>query len=199
MNQREIIELIGSWLVVSIAFAWVMKSDFGIAFPNNFIFALVVALVATGTGFILHELAHKYVAIRYGAVAEYYAWPFGLFFALVMAVGFGFVFAAPGAVYIFGPHIDAKQNGIISVAGPITNIIIGVLFFVAFLLLSVANLDSLAVIAAIAGQINLFLALFNLIPIGPLDGSKVFAWNKLVWGALFVPLALIWLFVFRLF
>ncbi len=188
MNRREIIELLGSWLVVSVAFAWVLKDNFTLGEPTSFIFSLIVALVATGTGFILHELAHKYVAIRYGAAAEFFAWPAGLLFALVMAFTVGIVFAAPGAVYIFGPHIDSKQNGIISLAGPVTNILIGIVFFIAFLILGFLNMGLISAIALIAAQINFFLAFFNMIPIGPLDGSKVFVWNKLVWAVLFVPL-----------
>jgi Zn-dependent protease len=38
------------------------------------------------------------------------------------------------------------------------------------------------------GSINLYLAFFNLLPFFVLDGAKVFAWNKLVWAALFFPL-----------
>jgi Zn-dependent protease len=195
MNQRELIELVGAWLVVSVAFGWVMRKNFpDIAFPYDFAFALLIALVATGTGFILHELAHKYMAIRYGAHAEFYAWPFGLVAALLLSFGLGFVFAAPGAVYIFG-DIDRRQNGIVSVAGPAVNIAIGALFFVGYLLTAAASLPMIATICAVASQINLFLALFNLIPVGPLDGSKVLAWNKIVWTVLFLPLLALFFFI----
>ena len=88
MDQREIIEIAGSWLVISVAFGWVMRNSFGItAFPNNFYFAFIVAAVAVGTGFILHELAHKYSAIHYGAHAAFFAWPMGLLLALVLSFG----------------------------------------------------------------------------------------------------------------
>ena len=35
-------------------------------------------------------------------------------------------------------------------------------------------------------SLNSFLAIFNLLPIGPLDGGKILAWNKVVWGLMFV-------------
>ena len=33
----------------------------------------------------------------------------------------------------------------------------------------------------VAAQVNTWLAIFNLIPFGILDGWKVFRWNKIVW------------------
>ena len=40
-------------------------------------------------------------------------------------------------------------------------------------------------IAALSTKFNAWIALFNLIPLGILDGSKVFWWNKAVWGLSF--------------
>ena len=190
MDQREIIEIAGSWLVISVAFGWVLRQNFSeTPFPGNFYLALLVALVAVGTGFILHELAHKYSAIHFGARAAFFAWPMGLLLALGLSFGLGFVFAAPGAVYIFKNDLTKRENGIISAVGPITNIILGILFWA--LGLFVFNTGLAGTILTMAGFINFFLALFNLIPIGPLDGKKVFDWNKLVWAVLFVPLLLL--------
>ncbi|MFH0955389.1 MAG: site-2 protease family protein [Candidatus Micrarchaeota archaeon] len=194
MDQREIIEIAGSWLVISVAFGWVMRNNFSeLAFPNNFYLAFVVAAVAVGTGFILHELSHKYAAIHYGARAAFFAWPMGLVLALGLAFGLGFVFAAPGAVYIFKSNLTKRENGIISVAGPIVNIALGFLFLAG----SVAFFSNplISLIFSAASQINFFLALFNLIPLGPLDGKKVFDWNKPIWAILFLPLLVMFYFL----
>jgi len=87
-----------------------------------------------------------------------------------------FIFAAPGAVVIMG-YLNREQTGIVGMAGPLTNIILSLLFF--FLM----GLNSS--IAKYGMQINAWLALFNLIPFPPLDGEKVINWNSNVWVLLF--------------
>ena len=54
-------------------------------------------------------------------------WVQGLILAIVTAA-FGFVFAAPGAVYIQGEYISKEENGKISIAGPLINIGLAILF-----------------------------------------------------------------------
>ena len=76
---------------------------------------------------MLHELAHKFVAQKYGCVAEFRAFDQMLMLALGLAVLIGVIFAAPGAVMISG-MVTRKENGYISVAGPLTNYILGVIF-----------------------------------------------------------------------
>src|SRR5881397_3168387 len=87
---------------------------------------LLGATVAVLTGFLLHELMHKAVAQRYGAWAEFRSNRMGLLFAVVTGL-FGIVFAAPGAVYIAGP-LSREQNGRVSIAGPLTNFVLGLAF-----------------------------------------------------------------------
>lgn len=186
--KREMRDLLVSWVTVSFAFTW---SGVGALFSGelfrNFLLEFFVILVAVGTGFILHELAHKYLAIHYGAHAEFRAWNSGLLIALLLAflTNGALVFAAPGAVYIFGDNISRKQNGLISLAGPLTNISIGLLA----LFLSFGAFGLLLVVLSSVARINLWLAFFNLVPIFPLDGSKVLTWNALVWALFFFPLA----------
>ncbi len=179
MEDRERNEIIISWLTISVAFAWAFGGgvfNFA-AFPR----LLPIVLVGTATGFIFHELAHKYVAIHFGAHAEYRMWQSGLLLAVGMAAFLGIVFAAPGAVYIFSDSLNRKQNGLISLAGPATNIVLGFAFSLVTLLFHPTGL--LGLIAAYTASINFGLATFNLLPIFPLDGSKVFAWNPVIWAA----------------
>ncbi len=186
MNNQELTDLLISWISLSAAFAFVF-SERG-ANVTGFSNALAIAALAVGTGFLLHELAHKYVAIYFGAKAEYRAWNLGLIFALAVAFFFRFIFAAPGAVYIYGKRVSLTENGIISAAGPLMNIVIGLLAMGVALLYQTSYIGQAA---GIVGTINLYLALFNLLPFFILDGSKVFAWNKGIWAIMFIPLFLI--------
>ena len=199
MSSVEKKDLIISWIVISLAFAMIFSEGLlgGLApFVKDFGEGLFVALISVGAGFIFHELAHKYVAIHYGAQAEFRSWNTGLWITLATGIvslltPLRFLFAAPGAVWIYGPHISRKQNGIISLAGPVTNIIIAVLFF----FLASAMPHGLIGKTFLYGfLINMFLALFNLLPIPPLDGSKVIAWDFKVWALAFFPLLLFYFF-----
>ena len=194
MNNREIRDLTISWLTISAAFAWIHVNFFSPGGAADFAAVLIIMLVAVGGGFILHELAHKYVAIYYGAHAEFVMWTNGLILAVALALTLGIVFAAPGAVYIYGRNITARQNGIISLAGPLTNLAIVLLAGLFYLAIRPGGFIETTL--AYTMKINFFLAAFNMLPVFPLDGSKVFAWNKAAWlvtiaaaafGVLFFP------------
>lgn len=139
---------------------------------------------AAFTGFLAHELAHKVVAERHGLWAEFRASWAGLALSFVTA-NFGFLFAAPGATVVDGMG-DLAEWGRISIAGPIVNLVAGVGFLGGFWLVApqVAAHPGYATLASGLGFlafINSWFATFNLIPFGPLDGRKVWRWNKLLW------------------
>ncbi|HIG93118.1 TPA: hypothetical protein HA234_02880 [Candidatus Woesearchaeota archaeon] len=126
----------------------------------------------------MHELSHKLVAQRYGCAAEFRAFDQMLFLALGLAFVIGFIFAAPGAVMISG-MVTRKENGIISMAGPMMNFVLGLLFMgLTWVFPPWASLFS------VGFSINMWLGLFNMIPFGPLDGVKIFRWNTLVWAGM---------------
>ena len=177
----EVRDLLIAFFVISLCFAIV---DGG-RDPNAVLSILPIVMVGVGAGFILHELGHKFVSMKYGYWAEFKLWPQGLIFALITSF-FGFVFAAPGAVYTYANYMTDEINGKISIAGPIVNIVLALVF----LLIAVAVYPSaftsgtallVFYIAAVGYSVNSFLAVFNLLPIGNLDGSKVLTWNFGIW------------------
>ena len=183
MERDELIELIISWITISVAFAWNVN-------PYTFLSSLPFYLLAVGTAFIFHELAHRYVANHFGYPARYIMWKEGLLFAILLAIltNGRFVFAAPGAVYVFG-HPREEENAYISLAGPLTNLVLAYLFF--FLALSFSPHSTLYTLLLALAKVNAFIGFFNMMPIFPLDGSKVLPWNPVVYFlvfAFFVPL-----------
>jgi Zn-dependent protease len=168
------LHILVSVITISLAFS-LFKGELGFD-PNYF----VVVLVAVGSAFILHELGHRTVARHFGVHSEYRAWTWGLFLAILMAfvTRGGFVFAAPGAVYIFG-RVTREQNGKISIAGPLMNLVLAVLFLALFFVTPAKEL------CATAAYVNVLLGSFNLLPFGPLDGTKIVAWSSRAWGLLF--------------
>jgi Zn-dependent protease len=174
---------------------------------------ILITVLGVSTGFLLHEMAHKFVALRFGYWAEYRANMMGLGLAIVMAFG-GFLFAAPGAVMIsksnatqefymqdpFGQEEqmrarDTRETLLISLAGPMTNIVLAVFFFLLFLAAE-AGSDLWARAAYFAFFINLILAAFNMLPFGPLDGKKIFDGNRTVWALVGLPTILVGLLVY---
>ena len=153
---------------------------------------LLGATVAVLTGFLMHELMHKVVAQRYGAWAEFRSSRRGLVFAIFTSF-LGIVFAAPGAVYIAGP-LTRAQNGRVSLAGPLTNFLVALSFTGAGFAVALAGVLSgdvkydIGRILFFAGYINAFLGVFNMLPIPPLDGSKVLAGNVVIWVAAILPM-----------
>ena len=184
-SEKEIKDLLKAWLAISFAFAMVLRQGIELSFYQVFI----VSAVTVGTGFLLHELGHKFVAQRYGCFAEFRSFDQMLFLAVIISF-FGFVFAAPGAVMIAG-RVDIRKNGIISAAGPIVNLVLA-LFFLSLLFMFPAGL--LKILAFYGFFINSWLALFNMVPVWNFDGAKVLKWDKKVYGTI-VAISLLFLFM----
>lgn len=138
-------------------------------------------MVTAGIGFVLHELAHKFVAMRFRRPAVFRA-DYSLLFLTVMSGIIGFLFAAPGAVHHRGPA-DRRVHGLIALAGPVTNL--GLVAVFAGLTLVPSQL--VASVAGLGVWINGLLAAFNMLPFGPLDGRTVWRWHPIVFIAVFVP------------
>ncbi len=173
-SSVEIKHLFWSWLAISFAFANILKGKYYPTFFGSFI----ISAIAVGTGFLLHEMAHKFVSQKFHLRAEFRAF-FPMLLLAVLLSYTGFIFAAPGAVMIMGQP-SKKQNGLISIAGPLTNLILAVLFF--GLLFMNFQSGLLVKIFFYGFIINVWLALFNLIPFAIFDGKKIFEWNKFMWA-----------------
>lgn len=189
METKEIRDILISWFVLSVAFMFLLSnislynlgSSVGMITADLFVMYLFIVAVS----FLSHELGHRQVARIYGFSASYQMWPLGVILALISSL-LGFLIAAPGAVVISqkGPFMGGRKKlneiGLrISVAGIAINIALSLIFTGLLLFLTLPA--SIVPALQIAAYINVWLALFNLIPIPPLDGSKVFYYSRKVW------------------
>ncbi len=137
MSGREISHLAISTIVLSIAFGIALSGGLS-AFIDAYALLddIRISFIAVALGFNFHEMAHRFIARKYGFSAEYYMSPMGLGIALVVSFT-GWIYAAPGAVRIYGspsnvqtPADHQKALGKIFLAGPLANIFVAVIFFI---------------------------------------------------------------------
>ena len=158
---------------------------------SKFILFSFIGLVTFTPGFLVHEIAHKVQARKYGCWAEFRASPGGLRLGVIVAAIIGVVFMAPGAVMVAG-NTSREQFGKIALAGPVSNVAlwcIGLAFAVTVSSSSI-YFDLFIFYWMMANGI---LGALNMLPFGPLDGKKIRTWSVPVfWIWLIICLSMVW-------
>ncbi len=164
-------------MIILTLFVFQYKELLSLEFISSPTFFLLLGMyaVTVGFGFLFHELGHKLVAQHYGYISEFRAdfQMLGLMF--IGALFLPIILLSPGAVMILGrPTI--RQNGIISVAGPLVNLALAAIFTILGLLFGIEGFLGAIIMTGIF--VNSFLGIFNMLPIWVLDGKKVLRWSK---------------------
>ncbi len=135
--------------------------------------AFMFACLVTAPALIAHELAHKFVALSFGLDATFHAAYFWLALGIILKMlRFGFIFFVPAYVSIGNGAAAPGAFALIAFAGPALNL---VLFLIAWALLKQKRMKrSTWVFLQVTKQINLFLFIFNMLPIPFFDGLKVY-------------------------
>lgn len=159
-----------------------------LAFPLNVLpFVVLVLLIQ----FTVHEFAHAYAAYKFGDDTAYregrvtlnpmaHLDIFG--FILILLAGFGWAKPVPVRASRFkNPRM---MSVIVSLVGPLSNLLLGIISIIAYVLLIKAGVMS-SVSEGVASAIDVFfnymihfsflLFVFNLIPLPPLDGYRIVA------------------------
>ena len=129
---------------------------------------------------VFHEFSHAWVANKLGDPTARYAGrltlnpmahldPFGGL--MILFVGFGWAKPVPVDIrYLSNPRVDMMK---IAFAGPASNLLLA--FIAGTILRSGFVHGTMAMMIMFFTQINIMLAVFNMIPIAPLDGSQIFS------------------------
>jgi len=197
-SPGEVLSIIVAWLVLSASITY--KNLVGLVIGTGSLDVVIAGFVATATGFILHEIGHKFVAVRRGYLAHFRLWIWGLVLtiSIVTLSGGGLVFGAPGAVYI-SPSAASfygfdstrrssdteEDNMIISAAGPSINLAFAIGFLVLLFSVPAGFFNTVAFFGLL---LNVGLGSFNMLPVPPLDGSKIFRESIPIALAIALPL-----------
>jgi len=177
-SDTEKHDLFIAWLLLSLSFgiADVVGNNVALSFSTVWPAALMAGCTV-GVAFFVHEIAHKYAAQKYGKYAEFHAFIPWLVIGLLLSFFYnalGILLVLPGAVFISG-YSTRRETGHIALAGPLSNVALALLALPAILIFKTG------LAAEVLQQfytINVWLALFNMLPFFVFDGKKIIDWSK---------------------
>lgn len=176
-------------LITAVAVVGILALVLAVAIQRGYIGVVTaIFLVSFIPSVILHEVSHGVVALWCGDDTAKRAGrltlnplrhidPLGSIVVpilMVLANGAAFGWAKPVPVRVDRLRHPRDQAVLVSLAGPATNIVLAAIAGVVFHFLGLHNATLLQLeIPFYFGVVNLVLAVFNLIPIPPLDGSAL--------------------------
>ena len=186
ISNQELAHLGVAWIVFILAFlpqifiySYVSTDNLNLAFAN-----VSIVSFALGFAFIFHEMGHKFAAQYFKARAEFKLDAKGLLISAV-SIALGFYLLMPGATFWesnLSKYSDIR--GRVSASGPIVNLHLACLSVGLFIFYN-SPVGTVGWIIFQFGYIslilNIFLGIFNLIPVWILDGKKIYEWSEMVW------------------
>ena len=192
-SKTEINHLTLATLAFTMALAFMFSGGIlgALSDPSAFLAYGVLALITFTPGFLIHEIAHKIQARKYGCWAEFRASPSGLRFGVLLAAILGIVFMAPGAVMVAG-NTTREQFGKVALAGPVSNVVLWCI--------GLASAVAFGGAGGIVDDViyywmwaNGILGALNMLPFGPLDGKKIKTWSDVMfWLWLTITFSMVW-------
>ena len=187
VELNEALAILITVVVLSLVFGsgYILRGDLAL-------YAIITVIAVIGV--IPHELAHRWCARKMGSYSRYVLSPIGLVLTLITAIPWiPFKIIMPGFTLVvpsrYEPNYLKRLNGLSGYIGPLTNIVIASVSLATYALLVevIAGLPWIvSTFLKLNSYINSWIAIFNLLPIPPLDGSKIWSWNPGVWITTFL-------------
>lgn len=140
---------------------------------------VLITLIAALPSLAVHELAHAFTAYKFGdntakEMGRLTLNPIAhidFFGTIILPVLIGFGYAKPVPVNF--SVLNRWQIALVAIAGPVSNIVLATTLALSYHVLPIANIPILRFFLLLGVQLNVLFAIFNLIPIPPLDGSRL--------------------------
>jgi len=194
--------LIGAILIFTIGFIGFYNQNL---IRQGYLWSILMLAGFYTTAFLFHEFGHRQVALHFGLQTKFRLLTFGMTLTILsLMLGIITLFygstpipsiALPGAVVVLGLDKIDRKTGLCKAAGPSVNLVYGtILLIISFMVPT--YLYPLNLFIGYSAALNFTLGLFNMIPIGILDGQNIWKWNKLVYLMLFLSLLALLIFTY---
>ena len=127
---------------------------------------------------VLHELAHKFVAMGFGASAtlhapSFFGIPYGMYLLVILMIHLNFPILFFVGGYVSHTALPALASSIVAFAGPLTNLLLwlGGMSLIKYGLVKRKYYTTIGMMA----KLNMFFFIFNMIPLPGFDGFNVFS------------------------
>jgi Zn-dependent protease len=186
-SRKEIIHLtLGAVMVAAVAISFVGLPGIFANLPlaDNILLTGITTTMLV-LSFFTHEIAHKITAQKHMLWAEFRLNILGSVLTMISAVPLVFFkIISPGAVMVAG-YPTTEEMGKVSISGPTINIAFSTAFLICSTVLAPVLPLGYVAILEFGAYFNAWIAIFNLIPFGILDGLKIFIWDKRLWTLAF--------------
>ena len=152
---------------------------------ETFLFLIPTVLVTSVAVGLIKNLLTELVARLLGVWSEHRIWYFGIATFMLSTLVFKTPFTSPSRIVNHTPHFTEKSQGLVAP----TSVAIGIGFAVVFYALQTLGFTY---IGSIGLAMCLLMALFDSIPVKPMNGRDIWDWNKLIWCITFLVSAILY-------
>lgn len=168
-------------IIIGLVFAY--KEDI-LSIPS----AVVYMIIAAGLTAVVHEIAHKVLALKYKTETEYKFWGVGTL-TLIATTLLNQPFSQPARTIINkADSMNSKDIGIVSLSGPAVSLLLSILFLLVFY-----YGQGFSDLGKYGFSISMLACVYSLMPFKPMEGQRVYAWNKWLWALVFIPSLILYL------
>ena len=177
--------MIASILILSLSISGFIYTFSAIPDPGTKILVIGFLSLMYLVAFLAHEFSHRQVAVHFKLQTKFRLFTMGVVLTVV-CIFLPIKFALPGAVVVIGLENISRETGLIKLAGPLSNLIMGGILFILGLLPFFSEIWQYLLLTA--ANFNFMLGAFNMLPFGILDGDNIRKWNPKIWLLFFIIL-----------
>ena len=180
LTRVEIVAYVVALVLLTFAFTYSSAESL-----DTFIILIPTVLATSVAVGLIKNLLTELVARVLGVWSEHRLWYFGIATFLLSTLIFKTPFTSPSRIVNHTPHSTERSLGLVATASVMISIGFAGIFYV------VQSLG-FTIVGSIGLAMCLLMALFDSIPVAPMNGRDIWDWSKVYWGVTFIVSAVLY-------